>query len=135
IGNDCVFSNNSTLAGHVTIEDHVIMSGFSGIHQFCRVGAHAFIGMGALVNGDVAPFLMVAQDGYGRPRGINTEGLKRRGFGPERIAAIKRAYRAVFMSGASLEDARAKLEELAADSADVRALLDFIGTGERPLLR
>ncbi|ROU06896.1 acyl-ACP--UDP-N-acetylglucosamine O-acyltransferase [Lysobacter enzymogenes] len=135
IGNDCVFSNNSTLAGHVTIEDHVIMSGFSGIHQFCRVGAHAFIGMGALVNGDVAPFLMVAQDGYGRPRGINAEGLKRRGFGPERIAAIKRAYRAVFMSGASLEDARAKLEELAADSADVRALLDFIGTGERPLLR
>ena len=135
IGNDCVFSHHSTLAGHVTIEDHVIMSGFSGIHQFCRVGAHAFIGMGALVNGDVAPFLMVAQDGYGRPRGINTEGLKRRGFGPERIAAIKRAYRAVFMSGASLEDARAKLEELAADSADVRALLDFIGTGERPLLR
>jgi len=135
IGNDCVFSNNSTLAGHVTVEDHVIMSGFSGVHQFCRVGAHAFIGMGALVNGDVAPFLMVAQDGYGRPRGINAEGLKRRGFGPERIAAIKRAYRAVFMSGASLEDARAKLEELAADSADVRALLDFIGNGERPLLR
>ncbi len=135
VGNLCVFSNNSTLAGHVTVEDQVIMSGFSGIHQFCRIGAHAFIGMGALVNGDVPPFVMVAQDGYGRPRGINSEGLKRRGFDAERIGAIKRAYRTLYVSGASLEQARAKLEQMAADSADVRALLDFIGNGDRPLLR
>lgn len=135
IGNHCVFSNNSTLAGHVTIGDHVIMSGFSGIHQFCRIGAHAFIGMGALVNGDVPPFLMVAQEGYGRPRGINSEGLKRRGFDADRISAIKRAYRTLYVSGASLEEARVKLEEQAASSQDVRALLDFIGTGDRHLLR
>jgi len=135
VGNGCVFSNNSTLAGHVVVEDQVIMSGFSGIHQFCRIGAHAFIGMGALVNGDVPPFVMVAQDGYGRPRGINSEGLKRRGFDAERISAIKRAYRTLYVSGAPLDEARAKLEELAADSPDVRALLDFIGNGERPLLR
>jgi len=135
IGNSCVFSNNATLAGHVTIGDYVIMSGFSGAHQFCRIGAHAFIGMGALVNGDVPPFLMIAQDGYGRPRGINSEGLKRRGFDADRISAIKRAYRAVYMSGGSLEDARAKLAELAADSEDARAFLDFIDSGERPLLR
>jgi len=135
VGNQCVFSNNATLAGHVEIGDHVILSGFVGIHQFCRIGAHAFIGMGAFVNGDVPPFVMVAQEGYGRPRGINSEGLKRRGFDADRIGAIKRAYRALYVAGGSLEDARARLAELAGDSDDVRALLDFIDTGERPLLR
>ena len=135
VGNHCVFSNNATLAGHVEVGDHVILSGFTGVHQFCRIGDHAFIGMGAFVNGDVPPFLMVAQDGYGRPRGINSEGLKRRGFDSGRIGAIKRAYRAVYMSGASLDDARVKLAELAGESEDVRALLAFIESGERPLLR
>lgn len=135
VGNHCVFSNNATLAGHVGIGDHVILSGFAGIHQFCRVGAHAFVGMGALVNGDVPPFVMVAQDGYGRPRGINSEGLKRRGFDADRISAIKRAYRALYVSGTSLEESRAKLAELAEGSDDVRTVLDFIDAGERPLLR
>ncbi|TDK26093.1 acyl-ACP--UDP-N-acetylglucosamine O-acyltransferase [Luteimonas aestuarii] len=135
VGNHCVFSNNATLAGHVEIGDHVILSGFAGIHQFCRIGAHAFIGMGALVNGDVPPFVTVAQDGYGRPRGINAEGLKRRGFDAGRTAAIKRAYRALYVSGAKLEDAKAQLAEIARDSADVRAFLDFIERGDRPLLR
>ncbi|WP_417472793.1 acyl-ACP--UDP-N-acetylglucosamine O-acyltransferase [Luteimonas mephitis] len=135
VGSHCVFSNNSTLAGHVEIGDWVIMSGFAGIHQFCRIGAHAFIGMGALVNGDVPPYLMVASEDYGRPRGINSEGLKRRGFDADRIAAIKRAYRAVYVAGGSLADARQKLAEIAAGSDDVRAFLDFIEGGERPLAR
>ena len=135
VGSHCVFSNNATLAGHVSVGDHVILSGFAGIHQFCRIGAHAFVGMGAFVNGDVPPYLMVAQEGYGKPRGINSEGLKRRGFDTERIGAIKRAYRALYMSGASLEEARTRLAEIANDSADVRAFLDFIESGERPLLR
>jgi UDP-N-acetylglucosamine acyltransferase len=135
VGSHCVFSNNSTLAGHVEIGDWVIMSGFAGIHQFCRIGAHAFIGMGALVNGDVPPYLMVASDDYGRPRGINSEGLKRRGFDADRIAAIKRAYRAVYVASGSLADARTRLAEMAADSADVRDFLDFIERGERPLAR
>ena len=135
VGSHCVFSNNATLAGHVTVHDHVILSGFVGVHQFCRIGAHAFIGMGAFVNGDVPPFVMVAQEGYGRPRGINAEGLKRRGFDAGRIAAIKRAYRALYVSGGSLDEARARLVEIAGDSADVRALLEFIDSGDRPLLR
>jgi UDP-N-acetylglucosamine acyltransferase len=135
IGSHCVFSNNATLAGHVEIGDHVILSGFVGVHQFCRIGAHAFIGMGTFVNGDVPPFVLVAQEGYGRPRGINAEGLKRRGFDRERVAAIRRAYRALYMSGDSLANARLRLAELAADSEDVRALLDFIERGDRPLLR
>lgn len=135
VGDHCVFSNNSTLAGHVEIGDYVILSGFAGIHQFCRIGAHAFIGMGALINGDVPPFVMVAADEYGRPRGINSEGLKRRGFDAPRIAAIKRAYRTLYMSGANLADARAQLAEMARDSDDVRAFSEFIERGERPLLR
>ncbi|MGY0652585.1 acyl-ACP--UDP-N-acetylglucosamine O-acyltransferase [Luteimonas sp. A537] len=135
VGDHCIFSNNATLAGHVVVGDHVILSGFAGIHQFCRIGDHAFIGMGAFVNGDVPPFLMVAQEGYGRPRGINAEGLKRRGFDQDRIAAIRRAYRAVYMSGETLDDARGKLAELASGSDDVRLMLDFIEGGERPLLR
>jgi len=127
VGNDCVFSNNATLAGHVTVGDHV--------NQFCRIGAHAFIGMGAFINGDVPPFLLVAQDSYSKPRGINSEGLKRRGFDAERIAAIKRAYRALYVSGARLDEAKLELGEIAGGSEDVRAMLDFIERGERPLLR
>jgi UDP-N-acetylglucosamine acyltransferase len=136
IGDDCVFSNNATLAGHVVVGNHVILSGFAGVHQFCRIGDHAFIGMGAFVNGDVPPYVMVAQEKYARPRGINAEGLKRRGFDAPRIAAIKRAYRALYMADARLEDAKAELLGIAAEgSADVRAMLDFIEGGERPLLR
>lgn len=135
VGDDCVFSNNATLAGHVTIGNHVILSGFTGVHQFCRIGDHAFIGMGAFVNGDVPPFLMVAQDKYARPRGINAEGLKRRGFDAERISAIKRAYRALYMGETKLEEARTALASMAEGSDDVRAMLTFIDGGERPLLR
>ena len=134
VGNQCILANNATLAGHAVLGDWVILGGFAGIHQFCKIGAHAFVGMGSLVNADVPPFVMVA-DKYAEPRGINSEGLKRRGFDAERIAAIKRAYRALYMSGTSLEEARGKLIALAGDSDDVRALLAFIDAGERPLLR
>jgi UDP-N-acetylglucosamine acyltransferase len=135
VGNHCVFSNNSTLAGHVVVEDWVIMSGFAGVHQFCRIGAHAFLGMGVLISGDVPPFTMVATEAGGRPRGINSEGLKRRGFDGERISAIKRAYRTLYMAGLPLAEAKQQLVEQAKDSDDVRALLDFIEAGQRPLLR
>jgi UDP-N-acetylglucosamine acyltransferase len=134
VGNHCILANNATLAGHVVLEDWVILGGFVGIHQFCRVGAHAFVGMGSLVNADVAPYLTVA-DQYAVPRGINAEGLKRRGFAPERIAAIKRAYRAVFMSGAPLAEAKAQLAEAAVGSEDVARMLAFIEKSERGLLR
>lgn len=134
IGNHVVFSNNATLAGHVTIGDHVILSGFAGVHQFCRIGAHAFVGMGCLVNGDVPPFVMMADD-YGRPRGINAEGLKRRGFTADRISRIKRAYRTLYVAGTPLAEARTQLAEQARDSEDVAALLAFIDASERGLAR
>ena len=134
VGNHTVFSNNATLAGHVEVGDYAILSGFAGVHQFCRIGAHAFVGMGCLVNGDVPPFVMVAAD-YGRPRGINAEGLKRRGFDADRIAAIKRAYRTLYLGNRSQAEARAELAAIAADSKDVAVMLDFIEASERPLVR
>jgi UDP-N-acetylglucosamine acyltransferase len=134
VGNHAIFSNNATLAGHVTIGDYAILSGFSGVHQFCRIGEHAFIGMGCLVNGDVPPFVMMASD-YGRPRGINSEGLKRRGFDSARISAIKRAYRTLYLGNRPFAEARSELASLAADSEDVAAMLDFIERGERALVR
>ena len=91
--------------------------------------------MGAFVNGDVPPFLMIAPEKYARPRGINAEGLKRRGFDATRVAAIKRAYRALYMGEARLDEAKLELAEIAAGNDDVRAFLDFIDAGERPLLR
>ncbi|HVJ38950.1 MAG TPA: acyl-ACP--UDP-N-acetylglucosamine O-acyltransferase [Stenotrophomonas sp.] len=135
VGNHCVFSNNTTLAGHVSVGDWVIISGFAGAHQFCRIGAHAFLGMGALTNGDVPPFTMVGSDSLGRPRGINSEGLKRRGFDAERIAAIKRAYRTLYVAGLPLAEAKQQLAEQAQQSGDVKDMLDFIEHAERPLLR
>ena len=134
VGNHTVFSNNATLAGHVEIGDHVILSGFSGVHQFCRIGAHAFIGMGCLINGDVPPFIIMANE-YGRPRGINTEGLKRRGFSPERIAGIRRAYKALYMSGLQLGEAREELERIAADAPDVATMVEFLNQTQRPIVR
>lgn len=135
IGNNVVFSNYSALAGHVTIGDWTILSGYSGVHQFCKVGAHAFIGMGCLVGHDVPPFVMMANEQQGRPRGINSEGLKRRGFDPERITAIKRAYRTLYVAGLPLAEAKAQLAEQARDSDDVKSMLDFIEHTERHLLR
>jgi UDP-N-acetylglucosamine acyltransferase len=135
IGNNVVFSNYSALAGHVEIGDWTILSGYSGVHQFCKVGAHAFIGMGCLVGHDVPPFVTMANEQQGRPRGINSEGLKRRGFDAPRIAAIKRAYRTLYMAGLSLPEAREQLATQARESDDVRAMLDFIDRSERALAR
>jgi UDP-N-acetylglucosamine acyltransferase len=134
VGSHTIFANNATLGGHATIEDWVILGGFVGIHQFCKIGAHAFIGMGSLVNADVPPFVMIA-DRYAEPRGINSEGLKRRGFDAERIAAIKRAYRSIFMSGKPLTEAKSELAESAQTSDDVRQMLAFIEASQRGLQR
>jgi len=135
IGDHVVFSNYSALAGHVEIGDWTILSGYSGVHQFCKVGAHAFIGMGCLVGSDVPPFVMMANEQHGRPRGINSEGLKRRGFDAPRISAIKRAYRTLYMAGLSLPEARAQLASQAQESDDVRAMLDFLDHSGRSLAR
>ena len=134
VGDNTVFANNATLAGHVEIGDFVTLGGFSGVHQFCKIGPYAFIGMGSLINADVLPFVMVAGQ-YAKPRGINSEGLRRRGFSAERIAAIKRAYRALFVSGQPLAEAREKLAEQSEHEVDVRQMLEFMDRSGRSLLR
>jgi UDP-N-acetylglucosamine acyltransferase len=135
VGSHTVFSNNASLAGHVEIGDWVIMAGFTGVHQFCKIGAHAFIGMGCLVGADVPPFVIMGKQEHGRPRGINSEGLKRRGFDKDRIGTIRRAYRTLYMAGLSLAEARERLVEQAGSSDDVGAMLDFIDRSERSLKR
>ncbi|HEX6614615.1 MAG TPA: acyl-ACP--UDP-N-acetylglucosamine O-acyltransferase [Rhodanobacteraceae bacterium] len=134
VGSHIVLANNSTLAGHVEVGDHVVLGGFSGVHQFCKIGAHAFAAMYAAINRDVPPFVYAAGQ-FAVPRGVNAEGLKRRGFSAERIAAIKRAYRTLYMSGKTLNDARAELEAQARDSEDVRAFVEFMDRSERALVR
>jgi UDP-N-acetylglucosamine acyltransferase len=134
VGSNVVFSNGATLAGHCQVGDNVIFSGYSGAHQFCRIGSHAFLAMGTHLNGDLPPFMLAGVE-YGRPRGINSEGLKRRGFSPERIAAIRRAYKTIYTSGLTLEEAKAELANAAGDAPDVKAMLDFINSGQRPLFR
>jgi len=134
IGSHTILANNATLAGHVEIGDHVVLGGFCGVHQFCKIGAHAFAAMFAAINRDVPPFVYAAGQ-FAEPRGVNAEGLKRRGFSTERIAAIRRAYRTLYMSGKALADARVELEQQAQSSEDVRALVEFIDRSERALVR
>jgi UDP-N-acetylglucosamine acyltransferase len=134
VGNHTIFANNATLAGHVTIEDWVILGGATLVHQFCRVGAHAFTGMAAKINGDVPPFVVIAGE-MSAPRGINSEGLKRRGFSSEQIMAIKRAYKTLYQSDLSLADARAKLAETAAHDPHIAQLLSYLAQSERGIQR
>lgn len=135
VGNNVIFANASSLAGHVVIDDYVILGGFTLVHQFCQIGAHAFTSMGAIINRDVPPFVTVAGN-FAAPKGINSEGLKRRGYTPERIMVIRRAYKTIYKSGLRLADARVELARAAADGApDVKLMLDFIERSARSLVR
>ena len=134
VGNHTIFANNATLAGHVEIGDWAILGGFTGVHQFGRVGAHAFCGVGTVLLQDLPPYVTVAGN-PASPRGINSEGLRRRGYSAEQIMAIKRAYRALYRAGLSLEDARAQIAELAAEHEAVRPFSDFISVSNRGIVR
>ena len=134
VGNKIIFANAASLAGHVTVEDYVILGGFTLVHQFCKVGAHAFTSMGSVVNRDVPPFVTVAGM-YAEPHGINSEGLKRRGFSKDRVMSIKRAYRTLYKSGLPLAEARTQLALAAQGAPDVQLMLDFIERSERSRVR
>jgi UDP-N-acetylglucosamine acyltransferase len=134
VANHTILGNCASLAGHVTVGDYAILSGFTLVHQFCKIGAHAFCAMGAKINADVPPYVVAAGD-MSVPRGINTEGLKRRGFSSEDILAIKRGYKALYTSELPLAQARIKLAEMAADDRNIALFLEFIEQSERGLLR
>ena len=134
VGNGTIFANAASLAGHCRVDDFAILGGFTLVHQFCQVGAHAFTAMGSVINRDVPPFVTVAGS-YAAPHGINSEGLKRRGFDSTRISSIKRAYRTIYKAGLTLADARAQLAEAAKDAPDVASLIEFIDRSQRSLVR
>lgn len=134
IGSHTIFANNAQLAGHVRIGDHAILGGFTQVHQFVRVGAHAFTGVGTVLLQDVPPYLMVSGN-PAHPHGLNSEGLRRRGFSPAVVLALKRAYKTVYREGLTLEEARGRLRDFAGDSDDLRAFLEFLDVPGRGLLR
>ena len=134
VGNKCTFANNSQLAGHVTIEDWAILGGFTGVHQFCRIGAHVMTAVGTVILQDVPPYLMAAGN-TAQPYGINVEGLKRRGFHADSLLALKRAYRTLYKSGLMLEEAKAKLTEDAKSQPDVQRFVDFLEVSKRGIIR
>lgn len=134
VGSNCVMSNCTALAGHVELGDWVILSGYAGIHQFCKVGSHSFLANNAAVTRDVPPYLLVAGT-PAEPRGVNSEGLKRRGFGPEQIANIRNAYRLLYRSGLKLAAATEQLQALAADQPELLPFVQFLAASERSIIR
>lgn len=134
VGNNTILANCTQLAGHVEVEDYAILGGFTGVHQFCRVGAHAITGVGSVVLADVPPFV-TAMGNTAQPHGLNSEGLRRRGFSAETIARLKRAYKTLYKGGHTLEEARRALEDQATDCPEVRQLLDFLAKSKRSIIR
>ena len=139
VGSNTIFSNNAALAGHVEIGDWVIMSGFSAVHQFCKIGAHAFVGMNTSLTQDVPPFVLLS----GNPavaHGVNLEGLKRRGFDRDQLNAIRQAYKSLYKSGLTLDEAKAALDQQIAGLTEnvgihVKAVRDFLDASTRGIVR
>ena len=134
IGSHTVLANNTTLAGHVQIGDYATLGGASLVHQYCRIGEHAFTAYGARINKDVPPFVMVSE-GKARPRGLNVEGLKRRGYDEDRIRLLKEAYRILYRSDLSLDQAIEQLKLIETESDDVVRLRGFIEGCDRSIVR
>ena len=138
VGNHTVLANNATLAGHVQVADWVTVGGLTGVHQFVKIGAYAFVGFSSAVTQDVPPYMMVD----GNPlavRGFNVEGLRRRGFGPERIAAVKQMHRLLYRNGLTLDAARHAIDALAVEMpaarAEIAAVSEFLATATRGIAR
>ncbi len=134
IGNQCIFANNATLAGHVHVDDWAIFGGFTGAHQFCRIGAHSFLGMYAGTSRDVPAYTMISGQPPS-PKGINSEGLKRRGFSAEQVRNIRNAYRVVYRSGLKLTEAIAELEGQIADNPELELFVKSLKSSERGIIR
>ena len=134
IGNHTIMANNSSLAGHVDIHDYAILGGFTLIHQFCKVGAHVITAVNSVVFKDIPPY--VTASGYdANPHGINSEGLKRRGFTSETIMQIKRAYKTLYRNGLSLEEAKLELAEMQKGCHEIKLLTEFLSNANRGIIR
>lgn len=134
LGNHIVMANAATLAGHIHVEDFAIIGGLTGIHQFTRIGAHCIIGGASAVAKDVPPYIMAAGN-HAKPYGLNTVGMKRRGFKEETIMALKEAYRLIFRSSLLFTVAIERVKNEVADTSEVRHFIDFIQKSERGIIR
>ena len=134
IGDNCILVNNASLAGHVHVGDWAILSGYALVHQFCHIGAHAFLGASAYVTKDVPAYVLVA----GNPAeasSINVEGLKRRGFSSEAINTLRRAYKIVYRQGLGVDEALGELRALVETTPEVQPLIDSIANSRRGIVR
>ncbi len=134
IGDHCILVNNASLAGHVNVGDWAILAGYSLVHQFCKIGAHSFCGFGSHISKDVPTFVTV----NGAPaaaKGINVEGLKRRGFSKEAITTIRRAYKVLYRQGLTTADALVELKEMAEVIPELQEFVQFIESSERGIVR
>lgn len=134
IGSNTIFANNASLAGHAIIEDFVILGGFTLVHQFCKIGQHAFCGMGSAITKDIPPYVMV----NGTPahaHGLNSEGIKRKGFSKETLKALREAYKIIYRSNNTVEVAKKELKTLAVNFPEVKNMLTFLENSERGILR
>lgn len=132
IGNHTIFSNNASLAGHVQIEDYVILGGFSGVFQRCRVGAYGFIATNSVVIKDVPPYVKVSGY-YAKPFGLNTVGLQRRGFAEEIISQLRRAYKIIYRNGLTVAKALEELHKM--ESSEIQQLIQFIESSNAGIVR
>lgn len=134
IGSHTIFANNSSLAGHVDVYDHAILGGFTLIHQFCKIGSHVITAVGSVVFKDIPPYVTAA--GYdAKPHGINSEGLKRRGYTAETITQIKRAYKTLYRNGLTLEEAKRELAKQLENCAELDILVEFLNNSTRGIVR
>ena len=134
VGSHTIFANLTQLAGHVHVGDWAILGGMTAVHQFVHIGAHSFTGVGTRLLMDLPPYVTVSGEAA-KPYGINSEGLRRRGFTPDAVAAVKRAYRTLFRSGLSLEDAKRELAAQATQHPEVALMVEFLASSERGIVR
>ena len=134
VGNNAILANAASLGGHVHVADWAILGGFTIVHQFCQIGAHCFCAMGSGISKDVPPYLMVGGQ-PAKPHGINSEGLRRRGFSSEDTAMIKRAYRLLYNAGLPLADATAQIGTLAGENEVLEPMAVFLAASERSIVR
>ena len=134
VANNTIFANNASLAGHVHVGDYAILGGFTGVHQFCKIGAHVMTGISSVVFKDIPPYVMAAGQ-PAAPHGLNSEGLKPRGFTPAALAGLKRAYKILYREGLSFSEAQIRLAELALEVPEVALMSDFLAQSERGIIR
>ncbi|PHM71664.1 acyl-ACP--UDP-N-acetylglucosamine O-acyltransferase [Xenorhabdus sp. KJ12.1] len=130
VGDRCIIANNGTLGGHVILGDYVIIGGMTAVHQFCQIGSHVMVGGCSGVAQDIPPYV-IAQGNHATPFGLNIEGLKRRGFDKESLHAIRNAYKALYRSGKTLEEARNEIETQAENNPHVKLFSDFLANSAK----